>query len=445
MIRRHAVSYALLLVLFASAAQGADPFLRRSAAVDVVNRAGPAVVNITTEFERRGRPFGGFAGDPFFDRFFRDFFEPGRSRQTQSLGSGVLIDAEGHVLTNAHVVARASHIKVTLADGREFDAALVGADPNNDLAVLQVSADAELPWVDPGSSDDLMVGEPVIAIGNPFGLSNTVTTGVVSALDRSIRSEDRAFYGFIQTDASINPGNSGGPLLNAEGTLIGINTAIYQGAQGIGFAIPIDVAKRVVDELIAHGEVAPVWLGLELQDLDPTLGEVMDLPLGTRGVLVAAVTPGAPAAAAGVQRGDVVVGVEERPVRTARDYYAMLERATPGEELTLEVLRGSQALRLAAKTVEVEADAIDALAPRLLGLELTPAEGGGFRVEAVAPQSGAGRAGFRAGDLVVRINGLPLGDRAALRRALLSLRGHSRALVGVRRGRGRYHVTVPLS
>ncbi len=442
---RTACVLAFLGLLVAPNGRAADPFLRRTAAVRVAERAGPAVVNVTTETQVQRRPFSQFGGDPFFDRFFRDFFEPGRSERSQSLGSGVIIDAEGHVLTNEHVIGRASRISVTLADGREFDATLVGADPNNDLAVLQIRGEGKLPWVEPGTSEGLMVGEPVIAIGNPFGLSNTVTTGVVSALDRSIRSEDRAFYGFIQTDASINPGNSGGPLLNAEGSLIGINTAIYQRAQGIGFAIPIDVAKRVVEELIAHGEVAPVWLGLELQDLDPSLGEAMDLPRGTRGALIAGLMQNAPAADAGLRRGDVIRKVNGREVQTARAFYAMLERATPGEDLSLEVLRSGRAVEVSAKTAEIDAAAIDQMVVKLLGLDLSPHEGGGFQVRDVVAQSGAAQVGFRSGDHLLRINGQRVPDRSALRRAVLSLRGRDRALIGVRRGHGQYHVTVPLS
>ena len=203
----------------ASALAEGDPFLRRTITVRVVEAASPAVVNVTTEQVVQQGPFGGYSGDPFFDRFFHDFFEPRVPQTTQNLGSGVVIDADRRVLTNEHVVARASRIRVTLADGREFDATLVGADPNNDLAVLQLDTREALPWIPLGSSADLMVGEPVIAIGNPFGLSHTVTTGVVSALNRSIRSEARVYHGFLQTDASINPGNSGGPLLNAAGKL----------------------------------------------------------------------------------------------------------------------------------------------------------------------------------------------------------------------------------
>ena len=430
-------------------AAAADPFLRRTAAVEVAQRVGPAVVSVLTETDVQQRsPFEGFRGDPFFDRFFRDFFDPGMPRQTQSLGSGVIIDAEGHVLTNEHVVGRASRIKVSLQDGRELDATLIGADPNNDLAVLKIETEEKLPWVAPGTSADLLVGEPVIAIGNPFGLSHTVTTGVISALDRSIRaSEDRAFYGFLQTDASINPGNSGGPLLNAEGSLVGINTAIYQGAEGIGFAIPIDVARRIVDELLRHGEVAPVWLGFELQDLDPRLHEALELPRGTKGALVSGVAKGSPAAKAGVQRGDLVTKAGGHTVETARDLFGIVERATPGEELTLEVWRDGGRRRLAARTERVSDATVTELAERLLGLALAPAGAGngGFQVKGVRPQSGAARIGFQPGDVVVAINGRPLDGGEALRRSVLGLQGRSRALVVVQRGAGRYHVTVPLS
>ena len=232
----------VLLLLTAAPAPGKDPFLRHTAAVETVRQSGPAVVNITTEqFTSSRDPRGSFSRSPLFDRFFRDFFEPRLTRRAQNLGSGVVIDREGHILTNEHVVSGAQRIRVSMADYREFEATVLGADPNNDIAVLKITAEAELPWIEPFTADDIMVGEPVIAIGNPFGLSNTVTTGVISAVNRSLRTQQRTFHGFLQTDASINPGNSGGPLLNARGQLIGINTAVYDGGQGIGFAIPINV------------------------------------------------------------------------------------------------------------------------------------------------------------------------------------------------------------
>ena len=433
------------LLTLAGAAFGADPFLRHTATVDVVRRVGPAVVNITTEqIVAGGSPFRPFS-DPVFDRFFQDFFEPRAPQTVRSLGSGVLIDAERHVLTNEHVISRASRIRVTLADGREFDAKLVGADPNNDLAVLRVEAKEALPWVPPATSSDIMVGEPVIAIGNPFGLSNTVTTGVVSAADRSIRTEDRVYHGFLQTDASINPGNSGGPLLNAEGSLVGINTAIYGGAQGIGFAIPIDVAKRVVGQLIAHGEVAPTSLGVEVQDVDQRMAEVMEVPQGVTGALVSNVRPGGPGARAGVARGDLVTHLAGQSVKTARDFYEVLGSLTEGEAVPLRLWR-----ERAARTVQITAEVIppgevDALAERLLGLRLRPRAGGGFMVDSVRPGTGAARIGFEPGDLVLGINGLELADASTFRRAVLDLRGRDVALVVVQRGAGRYHVSVPLS
>jgi serine protease Do len=444
-----ALALALGLAVAAPArpAAAADPFLRRTAAVQVAERVGPAVVSVLTETDVQQRsPFEGFRGDPFFERFFRDFFDPGMPRKARSLGSGVIIDAEGHVLTNEHVVGRASRIKVSLQDGRELDASLIGADPNNDLAVLKIETEEKLPWVAPGSSADLLVGEPVIAIGNPFGLSHTVTTGVISALDRSIRaSEDRAFYGFLQTDASINPGNSGGPLLNAEGTLIAINTAIYQGAEGIGFAIPIDVARRVVDELLRHGEVAPVWLGFELQDLDPRLHEALELPRGTKGALVSGLAKGSPAEKAGLRRGDLVTKAAGHVVPTARDLFAIVERSTPGEDLALEIWRDGERRVLAARAERVSDATVTQLAERLLGLTLAPVPDGGFQVQGVRPASGAARIGFQTGDRVLAINGRSLSDGEAFRRTVLGLQGRARALVVVQRGAGRYHVTVPLS
>jgi serine protease Do len=435
------------LLAHAVPASAADPFLRRTAAVEAAERVGPAVVSITTETDvQQQNPFRGRSGDPFFDRFFSDFFDGRGGPQTRmGLGSGVLIDAERHVLTNEHVVARASRIKVNLSDGREFDAILVGADPNNDIAVLRVETKETLPWVAPDGGDDLLVGEPVIAIGNPFGLSSTVTTGVISALDRSLRTEGHSYYGFIQTDASINPGNSGGPLLNAEGKVIGVNTAIYQGAQGIGFAVPIGVAKRVVDQLLKHGEIAPVWLGIDLQDLDPQLHDAMDVPRGTTGALVASVVKDAPAERSGLKRGDLITRVDGHKVRGARDVFEIVESASPGQDLEVDVWRGGAVEKLTARVEGVDDDSVYSMAERLIGLSLARVDGGGFRVKSVRAQSAAQTIGFQPGDVLLGINGRALEDIATLRRAVIDLQGRSRAQFVVQRGDGRYHVTVPLS
>ena len=426
-------------------ASAQDPFLRRTTTVRVVEQASPAVVNVMTEQQvTRGNPFQPFARDPFFDRFFRDFFEPRGPETAQNLGSGVLIDATGHVLTNEHVVSQADRIRVSLADGREFDARLIGADPNHDVAVLVVETEEKLPWIQPGRSDDLMVGEPVIAIGNPFGLSHTVTTGVISALGRSLRTQERVYHGFLQTDASINPGNSGGPLLNAEGKLIGINTAIYNQAQGIGFAIPIDEASRVVRELIDHGEVSPVWLGLEFQDLDPGLVSVMKLPPETQGALVTRVRPDSPALAADVRRGDVLTRLDDQRIASARDFFERLERATDGQTLTLDLLRDRETKRRKVRVEEIPADFIATLTRERTGLSLVPNARGGYAVEQVRPGSGAAEIGLRTGDVVLAIGGRSLESPTDLRRAVLALRGQSRALLVVARGNGRYHVALPL-
>ncbi|HEY8155321.1 MAG TPA: trypsin-like peptidase domain-containing protein [Myxococcota bacterium] len=439
------LAIAWLAVLSGSAAAN-DPFLRRTVTVEVVEKVGPAVVNITTErVVASASPFQRFGSDPIFDRFFQDFFEPSVPQTIQSLGSGVVIDADRHILTNEHVVGRASRIRVTLADGREFDATLIGADPNNDIAVLRAETGEKLPWIPLGSSRDLMVGEPLIAIGNPFGLASTVTTGVVSALNRSIRSESRVFHGFIQTDASINPGNSGGALLDAEGRLIGINTAVYNGGQGIGFAIPVDVASRVVNELIAHGEVTPVWLGIEFQELTPDLGQALALPEGTGGAVVNRVREASPAARAGVRRGDVVTQLEHRPVRNGREFFEMLESATPGQELSVDLLRDGAARSLAVRAEVVPDAVVSQILRERLGVELAPAEQGGYAVRSVRKDGGAARIGIQPGDRILGINGRPLQGAEDLRRSALDLSGRSRALVVVQRGAGRYHVTIPLA
>jgi serine protease Do len=441
---RGAAAALLGLVCLAPPAGAEDPFLRRTVAVQVVEKTAPAVVSITTEHVVQSRPFQPFTADPFFERFFSDFFEPSLPQAVQNLGSGVVIDADGHVLTNEHVVAHASRIRVGLADGREFDAELIGADPNNYVAVLRLSSRDAVPWIPMAKSSDLMVGEPVIAIGNPFGLSHTVTTGVVSALNRSIRTENHVYHGFLQTDASINPGNSGGPLLNANGDLVAINTAVYQGGQGIGFAIPIETAARVVRELIEEGEVSPVWLGLEFQELTPEVAQALALPDGTRGALVNQVDTDSPAGRAQLRRGDVVTRLDDRKVASARDFFDMLDSAVEGQEIALRFLREGRERRVSVRAEEVPGRVVDALVRERLGVELEPNPGGGYAVRAVRPGTGAARIGLQPGDLLLGINGRALEDADALRRCALDLRGRDRALIVVQRGGGRYHVAIPL-
>ena len=442
MIRLAAV--ALLLVGTAWApAHSNDPFLRHTTTVDVVEKAGPAVVSITSELVLE-RSY--VSGNPFFDQYFQNFFQPRLPRTAETLGSGVLVDRDRHVLTNAHVVERAARIRVSLSDGREFDAKVVGADAKNDLAVLAVTTEESLPWLTPGTSRDLMVGEPLIAIGNPFGLSHSVTTGVLSAINRSHRNETHTYHGFLQTDASINPGNSGGPLLNAHGRLVGITTALYHPAQsqGIGFAIPIDTAKRIMRELIEHGEVSPVWLGLEFQDLSPSLIEALGLPEQTRGALINRVRPESPGSRAQLQRMDVVTHFDGQTLDSAQSFFERLESVTNNQKVELTLQRDGKRKTAVVHAEEVPSIVIDALLAELTGLQVAEQNGGGFRIQSVRRGSGASRVGLTSGDLLLALDERALSDREALRRATLGIRGRSQAMILVQRGAGRYHLALPL-
>ncbi|MEE2672782.1 MAG: trypsin-like peptidase domain-containing protein [Myxococcota bacterium] len=438
----HLFSVSICALLVALPAFAGDPFVRHTATVDAVQKVGPSVVSITSSRAMKN-PFRSAGNESIYQRFRQDF---GRRQPSEvELGSGVIIDPEGHVLTNEHVTSRASQIRVKLADGRSFAANVVGADPNNDLAVLQIETDESLPWIAPGHSDDLLVGEPVIAIGNPFGLSNTVTTGVISALDRSFHTQSQSFHGFIQTDASINPGNSGGPLLNAEGTLIGINSAIYGGAQGIGFAIPIDTAKRVVSELIEHGEVTPIWLGLEFLDLKPALHEVMGVPIGVRGVLVNEVKPNSPALRAGLARGDVILSLDGRLAGGAKEVLRYLEKVLVGQDLAIDIWRDGEQKTITMRAEEIPSQQVRLLAHNMLGLALAErAQDEGFRIAGVRRGSHAAKIGIGPGDRLMAVNGRWLAEDDDLRRAIVELRGRARAVLVVQRGNDRYHVTILL-
>ena len=307
---------------------------RMTPVVRAVQAVAPAVVNITSTHIIEGqrvspleRFFGpGFSpGFPGFDGF--PGARPGRQKRV-SLGSGVIVDGpKGLVLTNAHVIAGGDEVMVHLLDGREFPATVKGAEPDFDIAVLEIKGARDLPAVRLGDSADIMPGETVIAIGNPFGFNHTVTTGVVSALGRTIRNDGGVFTDLIQTDAAINPGNSGGPLLNIEGGLIGINTAVDARAEGIGFAIPINKARRVMADLMGQGRVAPLWLGLMAEDLDSRMAMALGLR-EARGVLVGAVFEGTPAAKAGITPGDIIESINATPVRDRRDYINVLRNQT---------------------------------------------------------------------------------------------------------------------
>ncbi len=315
---------------------------------DAIEPAAKAVVNVYTAkvITRKRHPL---LDDPLFKQFFGDQLGPRKRLQT-SLGSGVIVSRQGYVLTNNHVITGADEIQVLLQDGRSSKATLVGADKDTDLAVLRIKLD-DLPVLPLGSSDNLRVGDVALAIGNPFGVGQTVTLGIISATGRSQLGINR-YEDFIQTDAAINPGNSGGALVNAWGELIGINTAIYSrsgGSQGIGFAIPVSLASNVMQQIIEQGHVERGWLGIEAQDITPQLAESFGLD-STRGMLIAGVLRGGPADEASIKPGDVIERINGKDVENARSAMAFIAQLGPNEQLVVEGARDGKSFSLKVTT-----------------------------------------------------------------------------------------------
>ena len=330
--------------------------------VDVAQQVRPAVVHLGTiqrAKTRRGPNLPQGNDDPFFRDFFNQFFgsEGPDSRsefRRPGLGSGVIIDKRGLVLTNFHVVKGADEILIRLSDKREYRGQILGTDPKTDLAVVKFQPDHELTVATLGNSDALRVGEWAIAIGNPFGLDQTVTVGVISATGRSDVGI-ATYENFIQTDASINPGNSGGPLVNLKGQVIGVNTAIVAAGQGIGFAIPINMVKRVVDQLVDKGKVVRGWLGVALQPLSPDLAQSLGLE-GTNGAVVGSTITGSPAAQAGLEQGDVIVAFDKTPVEDYRHVQRLVAEARVGKSVQLQIIRKKQKMDLTVTIAEVPED-----------------------------------------------------------------------------------------
>ena len=432
---------------------------RQSPIVLAVRRVSPAVVNISSVISVRKRtgPFSGFGLNPFFDSFFKDFFDPYYDRQPErsTLGSGVIIDGgKGLIITNAHVITNAGIIKVTLQDEREFEAEIIGADPDFDLAVLRIREDNGLPSVPMGNSEDLMIGETVIAIGNPFGFSHTVTTGVVSALNRSIRTDDRVFHEFIQIDASINPGNSGGPLLNINGELIGINTAIYAKAQGIGFAIPISKVRKIISDLITHGEVIEAWIGIIVQNIDVGLARYMGLP-DNKGVLIKTVEKGSPAALSGIRAGDVIVALGNRKILTDDDYQTAMRSHAIGDTVNMKIWRNGKTQDLSVAATRFPLEKAKNLGFRLLGVrvkDLTTEDrnrygilaDSGVMVTEINPKSSLAEIGARIGDVIRRINEVPVQSIADFERAVVKYRHKKSIIVLLQRGEQGYYITIDI-
>ncbi len=389
--------------------------------VDLAREASPAVVNISTvkTVEGRGRVFDHFfkgprgGNDPFdqfFDRFFDQFHE--REYRQRSLGSGFIIDKAGYIVTNHHVIKDADAIVVKLEDGKEYDAEIIGTDSSTDLALIKIDAEKDLPFLKLGDSDKVEVGEWVLAIGNPFGLDHTVTSGIVSAKGRFIGAGQ--YDDFLQTDASINPGNSGGPLLDMDGMVVGINTAIVAGGDGIGFAIPASMAENIIKQLRESGTVVRGWLGVGIQDLDADLKEYYGID---HGVLVTEVLSGQPAEEAGIKANDIIVSVNGKTVNSARNLSRMVSGLSVGEKAEIEVFRDGKTRKIDVRIGRRDDDALagaaqpaEALGIRVAGMtpeiarRLNMRDVTGVIVEEVEPGSVGARAGIRVGDVILEAN-----------------------------------------
>lgn len=409
----------------------------------------PAVVNIHTE--TRVRVSSPLLNDPFF-RYFFDLPSAPRERVQSSLGSGVIVDAErGYVLTNHHVIKGADDIAVTLDDGRNFQAQLIGSDPDTDVAVIQIEAD-DLSALGLADSKQLQVGDFVVAVGNPFGLGQTVTSGIVSALGRSALS-GLALQNFIQTDASINPGNSGGALVNLRGELVGINTAIFTpsgGNVGIGFAIPSSMVQQVMEQLVRHGEVRRGTVGLEVQDLTPDLARAFDIEKPS-GVVITQVWAGTPAAESGLRAGDIIVEAGGQTIKRSQDLRNAEGLVPVGENIELAFLRAG-----ASRSTQVEITAQENiivygehLDPRLAGAEFVQRSRKGDRdnswvsISHVERDSYAWREGLRADDIVIGMNRRRIDTLSQLGEVVQQNNSRRRALVmQIQRGRYSYLVTL---
>jgi serine protease Do len=433
--------------------------LRESAVVKAIRKVSPAVVNISSEVEvrKRANPFYGFGMDPNFESFFRDFFDPGFEQKYKrtSLGSGVIIDGKrGFILTNKHVIIKSSTITVALRDGREFKAQIIGADPDSDLAVLRISPKGDLPAIEMGDSANLMIGETVIAIGNPFGFSNTVTTGVISATNRSIKVDDAFYHDFIQTDASINPGNSGGPLLNIYGELIGINTAIYAKAQGIGFAIPINKAKRIVTDLIKYGEVIPAWIGVTVQDLDNELSQYLQAT-AVKGVLVKKTEKSGPAFKAGIHEGDIIRSVGSRKILSQNDFNTAMSNISAGETIDISIWRDGKTKEVAVKSSTFPIELALDLAHNILGITVKNLSKKNRYIYKTYTQEGVviteinrnsylARIGARPGDVIRQVDELAIKNMNDFKKAIVKYRKKASLIIVLQRQDQLYNITIKL-
>jgi serine protease Do len=439
---------------------------RQNAIVQAAQKVGPAVVSISVVQVRtvREQPFFSPFGDQFFDEFWGGFFRPREYKQkVYSVGSGFVINPDGYILTNAHVVAGADQLKVTLTTGDEYEGKVVGLDEVSDLAVVKIEA-KNLPSVVLGNSADLIIGEWAIAVGNPFGYllddpNPTVTVGVISAVNRDIKRERgqvQIYRKMIQTDAAINPGNSGGPLVNASGEVIGINTFIFttsRGSEGIGFAIPVNRAKAILSDLIKHGAITPTWIGVKVQEVNPMLAQSMDLKK-TEGVIVSDVDGESPAEKAGLKRKDVIMKVDDQKIKNLSDWEDLAYLARAKQSLDIGFLRDGKEMhaRLVPEALPDEtnksskgklgitvADISQSIARQLgisdrRGVVITDVENGGI----------AHRAGLQVGDIVRQINDQSFQNIAEYEKVISQLRNEDRVILLIEREGALYFVSLQL-
>jgi serine protease Do len=424
---------------------------------DLAEQVKPGVVNIQVvkKVQAAGLAFPGFPGNPFgedspFGRFFEQ--NPPMEQKQEGTGSGFIINADGHILTNNHVVEDAERIQVKLASGEEYAAKVVGRDPKTDLAVLKIDGAGDLHPLTLGNSDDLKVGSWVVAVGSPFGLEQTVTQGIVSGKGRVIGSGP--YDDFIQTDASINPGNSGGPLVNMKGEVIGINTAIYPSGQGIGFAIPIDMAKSIVPQLEEKGSVTRGWLGVGIQEITPALEKSFDLN-DKSGALVSDVSRGGPAEKAGIERGDVITRFDGKSVEGPKDLSRVVASTAVGKTVDVTVVRDGKPMDRTVKVGEMQDEKEMTATPsrKTLGItvrEITPEIAGelglknnaGVVVSDVEPGSPAADAGIQSGDVIREVNRKPVTNVADFMREIEQTRHQDNVLMRIQRGDHSYFAAL---